>query len=46
MWNICVVDIATKQYDNVSFHDGIVDIIPHLFTIANMMHGTTTITTY
>jgi hypothetical protein len=47
MWNICVVDIVAKQYDNVSFHDGVIDIIPHFFTtVNNMMHGTTTTTTY
>jgi hypothetical protein len=28
MWNKQVADIVTQQSSNVSFHDGVVDIVP------------------
>jgi hypothetical protein len=28
VWNRQMADITTKQYDNASFHAGIIDIVP------------------
>ncbi len=47
VWNRQVVNTITMQYDNVSFHVKVVDIVPQFFTIAkNITYGMTIETTY
>jgi hypothetical protein len=47
MRNKWILNITTKHYDSVSFHDGVVDIIPYFFIVANNeMHGITTTIAY
>ncbi len=42
-----MVDTTSEQYNNISFHDAVVDIIPQFFTtIQNVMYGKTIETTY
>lgn len=47
VWNNQMANIIVEQYNNASFHDGVIDIVPQFLIVGNnVMYGTTTKTPY